>query len=72
MELLAYVCVCVYIYIYLISATPYITCWEIVSNSNCGLKSQLGFVVEEGKNNLGFFIVEGKTIPWCGRKSIPC
>ena len=47
MELLAYVCVFVYIYIYLISATPYITCSEIVSNSNCDLKSQLGFLVEE-------------------------
>ena len=24
-----------------------------------------------GKINLGFLVVEGKTIPWCGRKSIP-
>ena len=35
--------------------------WEIASNSNCDLESQLGFIVEEGK-----------TISWCGRKSIPC
>ena len=46
-------------------------CWEIASNSNCDLESQLGFLVEEGKINLGFLIIEGKTIPWCGRKSIP-
>ena len=36
-------------------------CWEIASNSNCDLESQLGFLVEEGN-----------TISWCGRKSIPC
>ena len=47
-------------------------CWEIASNSNCDLKSQLGFLVEEGKINLGFLVVEGKTIPWCKMKSIPC
>ena len=46
-------------------------CWEIVSNSNCGLESQLGFLIEDGKINLGFLVVEGKTILWCGRKSIP-
>ena len=47
-------------------------CWEIASNTNCDLKSQLGFPVEEGKINLGFLIVEGKTIPWCERKFISC
>ena len=46
-------------------------CWEIVSNSNCDLESQLGFLIEDGKINLGFLVVEGKTILWCGRKSIP-
>ena len=46
-------------------------CWEIASNSNCDLESQLGFLVEVGKINLGFLVIEGKTIPWCGRKSIP-
>ena len=40
-------------------------CWEIVSNSNCDLDSQLGFLIEEGKINFGFLVVEGKTIPWC-------
>ena len=38
-------------------------CWEIVSNSNCDLKSQLGFPIKEEKINLGFLSVEGKTIP---------
>ena len=38
-------------------------CWEIVSNSNCDLKSQLGFPIKEGQINLGFLSVEGKTIP---------
>ena len=37
--------------------------WEIASNSNCDLKSQLGFLVEEGKINLDYLCVEGKTIP---------
>ena len=37
--------------------------WEIVSNSNCDLESQLGFLVEEGKINLGYLIIEGKAIP---------
>ena len=46
-------------------------CWEIASNSNCDLESQLGLLIEEGKINLGFLVVEGKTILWCGRKSIP-
>ena len=46
----------------------WVNCWEIASNSNCDLKSQLGFLVEEGKINLGFLRVKGKTIPWCGRK----
>ena len=40
-------------------------CWEIVSNSNCDLDGQLGFLIEEGKINFGFLVVEGKTIPWC-------
>ena len=40
-------------------------CWEIASNFNCDLESQLGFLIEEGKINLGFLVVEGKTIPWC-------
>ena len=39
-------------------------CWEIASNSNCDLKSQLGFLVEEGKINLGFLVVEEKSIPY--------
>ena len=43
-------------------------CWEIASNFNCNLESQLGFQVEEGKINLGFLGVEGKTIPWCKKK----
>ena len=47
------------------------SCWEIASNSNCDLESQLGFLVKEGKINLGFLIIEGKTISWCGMKSIP-
>ena len=38
-------------------------CWEIASNSNYDLKSQLGFLVEERKINLGFLVIEGKTIP---------
>ena len=50
----------------------YGSCWEIASNSKCDLESQLGFLVEEGKINLGFLVIEGKTIPWCGMKSIPC
>ena len=50
----------------------YGSCWEIASNSKCDLESQLGFLVEEGKMNLGFLVIEGKTIPWCGMKSIPC
>ena len=48
-------------------------CWEIASNFNCNLESQLGFQVEEGKINLGFLGVEGKTIPWCKKKKFnPC
>ena len=43
-------------------------CREIASNFNCDLKNQLGFLVEIGKINLGFFIIEGKTIPWYGMK----
>ena len=43
-------------------------CREIASNFNCDLKSQLGFLVEIGKINLGFLIIEGKTIPWYGMK----
>ena len=35
-------------------------CWEIASNSNCDLESQLGFQVEEGKFNLGFLGMEEK------------
>ena len=46
-------------------------CWKIALNSNCDLKSQLGFLVEEGKINLGLPVIEGKTIPRCGKKSIP-
>ena len=38
---------------------------------NCDLESQSDFLVEEGKINLGFLVVEEKTIPWCKRKSIP-
>ena len=35
------------------------------------MESQLGFLVEAGKINLDFLIVEGKTIPWCeGEKLI--
>ena len=45
-----------------------VDCWEIASNSNCDLKSQLGFLVEEGKFNLGFLCVEGKTIHLCRMK----
>ena len=41
------------------------TCWEIASNSNCGLENQLSFLIEEGKINLGFLVVEEKSIPWC-------
>ena len=41
----------------------WVNCWEIASNSNCDLKSQLGFLVEERKINLGFLGVKGKTIP---------
>ena len=37
--------------------------WKIVSNFNCDLESQLGFLIEEGQINLGFFCVEGRTIP---------
>ena len=40
-----------------------VDCWEIASNSNCDLESQLGFLVEKGKINLNFLGVEGKTIP---------
>ena len=50
----------------------YGSCWEIASNFKCDLESQLGFLVEEGKIDLGFLVIEGKTIPWCGLKSIPC
>ena len=46
-------------------------CWEIASNSNCDLESQLGFLIEEGKINLGFLVVEGKTIPWCEGNLFP-
>ena len=46
-------------------------CWEITSNFNCDLESKLGFLVEKGKINLGFHVVEEKTIPWCERKFIP-
>ena len=59
------------LYIYIHSHSYFmgwVNCWEIASNSNCDLKSQLGFLVEEGKINLGFLRVKGKTIPWCGRK----
>ena len=42
-----------------------VICWEIASNSNSDLESQLGFLIEEGKINLGFLVVKGKTIPWC-------
>ena len=42
-----------------------VICWEIASNSNSDLESQLGFLIEEGKINLSFLVVEGKTIPWC-------
>ena len=45
-------------------------CWEIVSNSNCDLDSQLGVLIEEGKINLGFLIIEGKTSFWCERNLI--
>ena len=45
-----------------------ITRWEIVSYSNCDLESQLGFLIEKGKINLSFFIMEENIIPWCGRK----
>jgi len=38
-------------------------CWEIASNSNYDLESQLGFLVEERKINLGFLVMKGKTIP---------
>ena len=38
-------------------------CWEITSNSNCDLESQLGFLVEEEKINLGYLVIEGKVIP---------
>ena len=38
-------------------------CWEIASNSNCDLESQLGFLVEEEKINLGYFVIKGKAIP---------
>ena len=45
-------------------------CWEIASNSNCDLESQLGFLVKIGKINLGFLILEGKTITcWVTRMS---
>ena len=37
-------------------------CWEIASNSNCDLESQSNFLVEEGKINMGFLVVEEKTI----------
>ena len=40
-------------------------CWEIASNSICDLESQLGFLTEEGNINLGFLVVERKTIPQC-------
>ena len=40
-------------------------CWKIVSNSNCELESQFGFLIEKWKINLGFRVVEWKTIPWC-------
>ena len=49
----------------------------LVMLGNC-LKFQLWlgksirFLVEEGKINLGFLVIEGKTIPWYGMKSIPC
>ena len=36
------------------------SCWEIALNSNCDLKSQSGFLIEEGKINLGFLVVDGK------------
>ena len=55
-----------YIYIYIYShsySMGWVNYWEIASNSNCDLKSQLGFLVEEGKINLGFLVVEGMTIP---------
>ena len=39
------------------------TCWEIASNSNCDLESQLGFLVEEWKINLGYLVIEEKVIP---------
>ena len=52
---------------------PDVECWEIVSNFNCNLKSQLGFLVEGGKINLSFLVVDGKTISWCvGGKFIHC
>jgi len=31
-------------------------CWEIASTSNCDLKSQLGFLIEEGNINLVSFV----------------
>ena len=43
-------------------------CWEIVSNSNCNLESQLGSLVEEEEIILDFLCVEGMTIPWCESK----
>ena len=56
----------------------YTFCWKIASNSNCDLKIQLGFLVEEGKINFGFLCVkeklfisvEEKFIPWCERKDL--
>ena len=43
-------------------------CWEIVSNSNYNLESQLGSLVEEEEIILDFLCVEGMTIPWCESK----
>ena len=37
--------------------------WKIVSNFNCDLESQLGFLIEKDKINLDFLVIEGKTIP---------
>ena len=45
-------------------------CWEIASNFNFNLESQLGFQVEKRKINLGFLGVEGKTTPWCKKKKV--
>ena len=39
-----------------------VDCWEIAWNSVCDLKIQLGFLVEEGKFNLGFLCVGWKFI----------